>query len=313
MTDLIALDIDTQIKVATLKTTQLDAQIRYANLMADASIMIPDHLRGKPADCLAICIQAESWGMDAFQVAQKTHLINGVLGYESQLVNAVITSSTATKGSFKYEYSDGWEKIVGKVGMKKNHNQKMVASKLWSDEDEKTLWCRVGCTLAGENVITWGEPVYLGNIMTRNSPLWVTAPKQQLAYLAVKYWSRLYTPAVLLGVHDKQEIEQEPIRTEREINPVVNDADNLNAMFSDTKKEPAREPINEPEIMPVDDGAPSPFEQIKGHIASATDKQGYAEVSQMYNNALNNKHCTNEELNNLMVMLKALHAKLMAG
>lgn len=44
----------------------------------------------------------------------------------------------------------------------------------------------------------------------------ISNPKQQIAYLALKYWARLYCPAVVLGVYTPDEIEQ---RTEKEINP----------------------------------------------------------------------------------------------
>lgn len=70
--------------------------------------------------------------------------------------------------------------------------------------------------IRGESDITWGEPVFLSSVITRNSPLWVSNPKQQIAYLALKYWARLYCPAVVLGVYTPDEIEQ---RTEKEINP----------------------------------------------------------------------------------------------
>jgi hypothetical protein len=53
-------------------------------------------------------------------------------------------------------------------------------------------------------VNTWGEPVFL----------WKTAPKQQIAYLAVKYWARLYCPEVILGVYSPDEVEP---RTERRL------------------------------------------------------------------------------------------------
>lgn len=46
--------------------------------------------------------------------------------------------------------------------------------------------------------------------------MWVSNPKQQIAYLGVKYWARLYCPEVILGVYSPDEVEQ---RTEREINP----------------------------------------------------------------------------------------------
>ncbi len=61
-----------------------------------------------------------------------------------------------------------------------------------------------------------GLPVLLSADDTRNSPLWVSKPDQQIAYLGVKYWARLYCPHVILGVYTPDEIEQP---TEREINP----------------------------------------------------------------------------------------------
>ncbi|MGQ5289772.1 RecT family recombinase [Pectobacterium actinidiae] len=174
--------------------------MNIADVMSKGVATVPKHLQGKPSDCLAIVMQAARWGMDPYVVGQKTHLVNGQLGYEAQLVNAVVTSSSAVRGRFKYEYGGDWEKIVGKK----------------DERDESGLFIRVGAILRGEQEITWGEPVYLADITTRNSPLWKTAPKQQIAYLAVKYWARLYCPEVIMGVYSPDEIEH---RTEKEINP----------------------------------------------------------------------------------------------
>ncbi len=172
----------------------------FAELMAQSAVTVPKHLAGKPADCMAIVMQAMQWGMNPYAVAQKTHLVNGVLGYEAQLVNAVISSSSAIVGRFHYEYGGDWEKIAGKK----------------DGRDELGLFVRVGAVLRGETEITWGENIYLADITTRNSPLWKTAPKQQIAYLAVKYWARLYCPEIILGVYSPDEVEP---RTEKEINP----------------------------------------------------------------------------------------------
>jgi len=174
----------------------------FAELMAQSAVTVPKHLAGKPADCMAIVMQAMQWGMNPYAVAQKTHLVNGVLGYEAQLVNAVISSSSAIVGRFHYEYGGDWEKIAGKK----------------DGRDELGLFVRVGAVLRGETDITWGENIYLADITTRNSPLWKTAPKQQIAYLAVKYWARLYCPEVILGVYSPDEVEP---RTEKEINPAT--------------------------------------------------------------------------------------------
>ncbi|RXA57608.1 enterohemolysin [Escherichia coli] len=194
----------------------------FAGLMAQSVVTVPAHLAGKPADCMAIVMQAMQWGMNPYAVAQKTHLVNGQLGYEAQLVNAVITSSSAIHGRFHYRYGGDWErctktKEVTREKMGKN-GKYTVSERVrdWTDEDEEGLYVQVGAILRGESEITWGEPVFLSSVITRNSPLWVSNPKQQIAYLALKYWARLYCPAVVLGVYTPDEIEQ---RTEKEINP----------------------------------------------------------------------------------------------
>lgn len=186
----------------------------FADLMAQSAVTVPKHLAGKPADCMAIVMQAMQWGMNPYAVAQKTHLVNGVLGYEAQLVNAVISSSSAIQGRFHYEYGGDWEKIAGQK----------------DGRDELGLFIRVGAVLRGEADITWGEPIYLADITTRNSPLWKTAPKQQIAYLAVKYWARLYCPEVILGVYSPDEVEP---RAEKEINPAPQRV-NLKEISGDT-------------------------------------------------------------------------------
>ena len=158
---------------------RLQALVSFAEMMAKSAITVPDHLKGKPADCLAITMQALRWNMDPFAVAQKTHVVSGRLGYEAQLVNAVVAQSNAIRGAFKYEY----------LG------------------DGMALECRVGAVLRGETEITWGEWLRNGDVTTRNSPLWKVNPKQQLGYLQVKNWARLYCPGAILGVYSVDELE----------------------------------------------------------------------------------------------------------
>ena len=200
--------------------TQLQA---VAGLMAQAAVTVPEHLRGNPADCMAIIMQAMQWGMNPYAVAQKTHLVNGVLGYEAQLVNAVISSSNAIVGRFHYEYEGDWskcassrEEIVKKPAKGGGTYDKKEMVRGWTSADEQGLSVRVGAVIRGESEITWGEPVFLSSVITRNSPLWISNPKQQIAYLALKYWARLYCPAVVLGVYTPDEVEP---RAEKEINP----------------------------------------------------------------------------------------------
>jgi len=150
-----------------------------AKTMASSKVTVPKHLQGNEGDCLAIIIQASNWGMNPFAVAQKTHLVNGVLGYEAQLVNAAVTSSNAISSPFSYEFKD----------------------------EHGGVSCRVGAVLRGQIEITWGEWLNSSSVTTKNSPLWKTNVRQQMGYLQVKNWSRLYTPASILGVYTPDEIE----------------------------------------------------------------------------------------------------------
>lgn len=182
---------ETQTSLNVFSPQNLMALETFAKVMSQGAVALPKHLQGKPADCLAVALQASQWGMNPFAVAQKTHIINGTLGYEAQLVNAVIANSGAIASPFRYEYSGDWSKW----------QQGNPAS-------ERGLFCRVGAVLRGDTEITWGEPLQFSLITIRNSPLWKTNPKQQIAYLAVKYWARLYAPGAILGVYTPDELEE---------------------------------------------------------------------------------------------------------
>lgn len=188
----------------------------FAALMAEGAYSIPDHLKGKPADCLAIVMQSARWKTDPFSVAQKTFLISGKLGYEAQLVNAIVIANAPIKERLHYEWFGDWKRILGRYKEVPSKNGGTYKIPGWSGDDEKGLGVTVWTTLKGED-----EPRSLDLLLTqaqvRNSTLWASDPKQQLAYLAVKRWARLYTPEVILGVYTPDELEEKP--AEKVINP----------------------------------------------------------------------------------------------
>jgi hypothetical protein len=149
---------------------------KFANLMS-ISNFVPKHLRGKPADCLAILLQAKRWGdMDPFAVAQKTYFVNDGMAYEAQLVNAIICSRAPIKGRPDLEWKG----------------------------DGENLECTVSATFVGEDrpkLFT----AKMKTITTKSSPLWKQQPAQQIAYFALRAWARLYCPDILLGVYTREE------------------------------------------------------------------------------------------------------------
>lgn len=157
----------------------MDRIMRMAEMMASGKSTIPLHLQKNPADCMAVVLQATQWGMNPFAVAQKTHVVSGHLGYEAQLVNAVVQQSGCITGHFHYEYKG----------------------------NSPAMECRVGAILRGEREVTWGEWLNEAKVTTKNSPIWKTNPKQQMGYLQVKNWARLYAPGAILGVYTPDEFD----------------------------------------------------------------------------------------------------------
>jgi hypothetical protein len=152
--------------------------VEFAKFMSLSNAGIPAFLRGNAPDCAAVTMQSLKWGFDPFSVAQKSYKVKDIIAYEAQLIAAVINARSGIKGRLKYQF-DG------------------------SGED---LTCTVTGTLDGEEC-TYTSP-RVGNITTKNSPLWKTDPQQQLGYYSSRNWARRHCPEVILGAYDRDEAEE---------------------------------------------------------------------------------------------------------
>ena len=203
---------------------------RFAKMMCSARASIPAELQDSPGDCLAVCLQAAAWQMNPFAVAQKTHVIKGKIGYEAQLVNAVITRYAPIEGRLTFTFSDGWERIQGKTRRVKGQKGDYLAPS-WTPQEEEGLWCEVSGTMKKES-----EPRTLRVMMTqawpRQSTNWANDPKQQLAYTAVKKWARLHCPDVILGIYTPEELDRPKAPEEKNVTPAE---DKVNAILQDRK------------------------------------------------------------------------------
>lgn len=194
---------------------------RLAEMMAKGACTVPKHLQGNVGDCFAIIGQSLRWGMDPYAVAQKTHLVNGTLGYEAQLVIAVINNRAPIVDRIKFEYFGDWSKVKGKDD--KSTDIGVICRATFKGDDEAT---ELSLTMA-----------QVGHV--RNSPLWAADPRQQLAYLAAKRFSRLHCPDVILGVYTPDELaarEEAP----RNVTPKAQNA-GASALLNRVKKQPTAE------------------------------------------------------------------------
>lgn len=182
------LPANAQTSALVLDPAAMQNMVAFADFMCKAVITVPKHLQGNSGDCLAITMQAMQWGMNPFAVAQKTHLVNGNLGYEAQLVNAVIINRAPIIGRPDYQWFGDWSKVDGKTCKDSN------------------IGVTVSVVLKGENLPRTLDVSFAQVGATRNSPNWVNDPKQQIAYLAIKKLSRLHFPDVILGVYTEDEL-----------------------------------------------------------------------------------------------------------
>ncbi len=196
---------------------------RLAAVMASSKCTIPKHLQGSRGDCFAVIGQSLRWGMDPFAVAQKTHFVNGSLGYEAQLVIAVINNRAPITDRVNFEYFGDWSKVKSKD----------------DKSDDVGVICRV--TVKGDD-----HPTELSLTMAqvgtvRNSPLWAADPRQQLAYLAAKKLARLHFPDVILGVYTPDELaDRGNNELPRNVTPSAKNA-GASALLNRVKKQPTAE------------------------------------------------------------------------
>lgn len=167
--------------------------LEFAKLMAVSGAAIPQHLRGNPGACLAICTRALRFGFDPFTLAEHSYLVNNrgqeLIAYDSFVVHAIIEAHAPKIGRMRFE-------IVG-------------------EGDERR--CRVSATPEGEH-----KPLeFLSETLKtlreargrndqgkiKGSPLWEQKPEQQLTYNARRDFCRIYFPDVLMGVWDREEFE----------------------------------------------------------------------------------------------------------
>lgn len=198
-----------------LNADHMKNMMALAEIMARGVSTIPRHLQKNQGDCLAVVMQATQWGMNPFAVAQKTHVVNGTLGYEAQLVNAVVNTMAPTKDRINYEWFGDWKKVMGKFEERESKKKvdedtgKPLKYRVpaWTIKDEADLGIKVWATMKGESAPRMLE-LLLVQCRVRNSPLWADDPRQQIAYLAVKRWTRLHCPDVLLGVYTPDELDE---------------------------------------------------------------------------------------------------------
>lgn len=153
--------------------------VAFATMMARSQHAIPKHLRENEGACMAVTMQALRWEMDPFAVAAKSYNVKDLIAYEAQLVAAVVNTRAPIAKRPVYRYEGAGD----------------------------TRRCIVSCEMLDGSTKEYESPE-VGNITTKNSPLWKADTDQQLGYFSIRSWARRHTPEVILGVYTPEEADQ---------------------------------------------------------------------------------------------------------
>ena len=223
--------------------------VQFAELMSKCSF-VPKHLRNRPADCMAVCMQALRWEMDPFSVAQKTYFVSegAAPGYEAQLISAVVHSRAPLDGRLSVTWTGEGSGLSC-----------TVTGKFRGDPTPKAKTCRIA------------------NIKVKNSPLWAADPEQQLAYYTTRAWARLYCPDIIMGVYTHEELSEvaDPAvgpEEAKDVTPPASRLDKLDATIVGHAAETPDHVGSEFALPPIDEPR---LATPEGEVLSA-DKDGLA-------------------------------------
>ena len=174
----------------------MNEAMQVAKLMSAAHGMVGAHLIGNPGGCLGVVLQAMTWGMSPYAVAQKTYVARmpdkntdpmPPINYEAQLIHAVVLSLAPLDGRLSIAFEG-----------KGDDMRCIVSGKFKGDAQASSLTSETISALKPEKN-QYGK--------VKGSPLWEKKPQQQLAYNTVRDWARRYCPDIILGVYTPDEMQ----------------------------------------------------------------------------------------------------------
>jgi len=167
-----------------LDTGKFNQTWRVAKMFA-GSALVPAHYRGKTEDCMIVFNQAVRLGVDPMLFMQKTYVISGKLGIETQMAIALTNKAKIFKDLLKYEYS-GEKTTTGDT-------RKCVVSAITQNGMECTAECSVQ---DAKDAGWWSKP----------GTLWPKLTSDFLTYRAAIRLIRRYCPQVLFGMETVEEL-----------------------------------------------------------------------------------------------------------
>ena len=178
-----------------LDTTAFNQLFRVANMFAGSSL-VPEQYRGKPNDCFIVCQMAFRLKVDPLMLMQKTYVVHGKPGMESQLLIALANTRGPFTGPIQWKF-DG------------TGNKRQCTA--YATHKISKAVC--------EATVTWDMAEKEGWIKKAGSK-WQTIPDLMFQYRSATFLVRLYCPEVAMGfptVDELDDIDEHDTEPAREV------------------------------------------------------------------------------------------------
>jgi len=149
-------------------------------MMLSDSQLVPEHFRGRPADCFLILQAAGRIRVDPLLMLQKTFMVKGKPGFESTFLISLVN----TRGGFAHPLRFRYE-----------GEGRTRSCTAWTTYKESEGTAEATVTMAMADGEGWSK-----------NPKYKTMPDQMLAYRAGAFFSRLHCPDVTMGFHTVDEL-----------------------------------------------------------------------------------------------------------
>jgi len=163
-----------------LDSNKFEHALRVSSMFAKSK-MVPMHYQGHQADCMIAFNLAMRLKIDPLLLMQKTYVVHGKMGIETQLAIALVNKSGKFTDVIQYEYT----------GEKDSRACKAYATTL------NGALCEDTCSVQEAKDMGW---------WTKN-PMWSKMTSTFLAYRAAMKMIRKYCPEVLMGMDTQEELK----------------------------------------------------------------------------------------------------------
>lgn len=168
-----------------MDTSRFEHLQRVSKVFAN-SALVPEHFRGKEADCFIAVEMAMRLKLHPFNLMQSLYVVHGKPGIEAKMAIALVNSSGIFEAPLQWEFKG--EGMDREVVCRATHAKSRQL-------------CEARVSMAMAKAEGW---------IDKSGSKWKTLPDLMLQYRSASFFARLYCPEVIFGMQTTDELHDTP-------------------------------------------------------------------------------------------------------